>query len=78
MPASPAPPQRLCCPSCGSVAAPPGMSMIPSDTAPDPLRRAQARIAQLEAEVARLNAAAAAAAASRWADHDAELHEPRS
>ncbi|KAG6010763.1 hypothetical protein E4U21_004151 [Claviceps maximensis] len=41
------------------------------------LLKAQSRIAQLEAQVAELNAAAAAAA-SRWADYEAELHKLRS
>ncbi|KAG6006552.1 hypothetical protein E4U43_000425 [Claviceps pusilla] len=41
------------------------------------LSQAQSRITQLEAQVTELNAAAAAAA-SRWADYEAELHALRS
>ncbi|KAG5971458.1 hypothetical protein E4U55_001221 [Claviceps digitariae] len=79
-------PSLHCCPSCGSVSTAatttdngdnndsPDSRDHPS---PDLLLQAQSRIAQLEAQVAELNAAAAAAA-SRWADYEAELHKLRS
>ncbi|QUC18544.1 uncharacterized protein UV8b_02785 [Ustilaginoidea virens] len=53
------------CPRCGS-------------SRPHDLTRAQARIAELEAQVAQLTNKAAQAVVSRWADCEAQLRAPRS
>ncbi|KAK2595791.1 hypothetical protein QQS21_006554 [Conoideocrella luteorostrata] len=61
-----------CCPSCGVVTTPQQRS-----NSQDDLLQAQARIAELETQVTQLNEKAAAAV-SRWAEYEAELHKLRS